>query len=177
MALQIVMNAKMRRTGVCGAVETLLIDEDFSRDASALIIKNLLDSGCTVLGDAEIQKLNPLVLPAAEEDWSTEYLDAKISVKFVPDVVRAVEHINLYGSHHTDSIISEDNAATHYFLSNIGSAIVMHNASTQFADGGEFGMGAEIGIATGKFHARGPVGVEQLTTYKYIVEGNGQLRA
>ena len=175
-ARKVVLNAKMRRTGICGAAETLLIDSAIPKDQAKLIVDDLMKSGCAVLGDAQIQMLDPDIAAATEEDWSTEYLDAKISVKTLSGVEEAVAHINKYGSHHTDSILSEDQTATAYFLQNVDSAIVMHNASTQFADGGEFGMGAEIGIATGRFHARGPVGLEQLTTYKYIVEGNGQTR-
>ncbi len=177
MARKIVLNAKMRRTGICGAAETLLIDKNFPIGYAKLIIADLMKAGCTIIGDETIQGFDPAILKADESDWSTEYLDSKISVKIVPDFESAVEHINHYGSHHTDSIIAEDKDPVQYFLQHVDSAIVMHNASTQFADGGEFGMGAEIGIATGRFHARGPVGVEQLTTYKYIVEGDGQTRA
>ena len=177
MARQVVLNAKMRRTGICGAVETLLIDSAIPKNRSKLIVDDLMKAGCVVVGDRQAQLLDPDIGAADEEDWSTEYLDAKISVKMVTGKIEAVEHINRYGSHHTDSIIAEDKNTVDYFFKNVNSAIVMHNASTQFADGGEFGMGAEIGIATGKFHARGPVGLEQLTTYKYIVEGNGQTRA
>lgn len=177
MARKIVVNAKMRRTGICGAAETLLIDSSILKDKAKLIVDDLMKSGCSIHGDRQAQLLDPDIAAATDEDWSTEYLDAKISVKMVSGIEEAVTHINRYGSHHTDSIIAEDKNAIEYFLQNTDSAIVMHNASTQFADGGEFGMGAEIGIATGRFHARGPVGVEQLTTYKYIVEGNGQIRA
>lgn len=175
-ARRVVVNAKMRRTGICGATETLLIDKSFEQPFSQLVISDLLKNGCRIVGDKAAQKLDPHIEPATDEDWGTEYLDAKISIRMVDDVQAAVDHISAYGSHHTDSIISEDVDATNYFLRHVDSAIVMHNTSTQFADGGEFGMGAEIGIATGKFHARGPVGVEQLTTYKYVVEGDGQIR-
>lgn len=176
MARKIVVNAKMRRTGICGATETLLIDSSIPKDQAKLIVDDLMKAGCAIHGDRQAQLLDPDIAAATDEDWSTEYLDAKISVKMVTGVQEAVTHINHYGSHHTDAIIAEDQVSIQYFFNHIESAIVMHNASTQFADGGEFGMGAEIGIATGKFHARGPVGVEQLTTYKYIVEGNGQTR-
>ncbi len=175
-AEKVVLNAKMRRPGICGAAETLLLDDALNKNLAHQIIIALLESGCAVAGDEETQKFDPRVTSATEEDWATEYLDAKISVKFVSGVEAAVDHINTYGSQHTDSILAEDKDAAGYFLGHVGSAIAMHNTSTQFADGGEFGMGAEIGISTGKFHARGPVGVEQLTTYKYIVRGNGQIR-
>lgn len=176
MARDVVLNAKMRRTGICGAAETLLIDHAFSRESAKDIISALLAKGCELVGDEYAQSLHPSITKATDDDWATEYLDAKLSIKFVASVEDAVRHINHFGSHHTDSIIATDDVATTYFFQNTDSAIVMHNASTQFADGGEFGMGAEIGIATGRFHARGPVGLEQLTTYKYIVEGNGQIR-
>lgn len=175
-ALDVTLNAKMRRTGICGAMETLLIDRAYGDDKAQRMLQNILDSGCTILGDAEVQKLDLRIGDVKDEDWTTEYLDAKLSCKFVDSVEQAVEHINHYGSHHTDSILAEDDNAATYFLQNVDSGIVMHNASTQFADGGEFGMGAEIGIATGKMHARGPVGLEQLCTYKYMVHGNGQTR-
>ena len=177
MARKIVVNAKMRRTGICGATETLLMDSSIPKDQAKLIVDDLMKAGCAIHGDRQAQLLDPDIGPAEESDWSTEYLDAKVSLKMVTGVEEAVAHINKYGSHHTEAIIAEDKNAVQYFFNHIESAIVMHNTSTQFADGGEFGMGAEIGIATGKFHARGPVGVEQLTTYKYIVEGNGQIRA
>ena len=177
MARKVVLNAKMRRTGICGAAETLLIDSAIPKDRAKLIVDDLMKAGCAIHGDRQAQLLDPDISAATDEDWSTEYLDAKISVAVVSGVEDAVRHINHYGSHHTESIIAEDKDAVQYFFNHIDSAIVMHNASTQFADGGEFGMGAEIGIATGRFHARGPVGLEQLTTYKYIVEGSGQLRA
>ncbi|PZP54974.1 MAG: glutamate-5-semialdehyde dehydrogenase [Micavibrio aeruginosavorus] len=177
MAQKIIVNAKMRRTGICGATETLLMDSSIPVDQAKLIADALMKAGCAIYGDAQAQLLHADIATATEGDWSTEYLDAKISIRIVSGVQEAVTHINRYGSHHTDAIVAEDKDATQYFFNHIESAIIMHNASTQFADGGEFGMGAEIGIATGKFHARGPVGVEQLTTYKYIVEGSGQIRA
>lgn len=176
MAIEIVRNAKLRRTGVCGAVETLILDQKLPPNTAKAILGRLLDDGCLIVGDKLAQALDARISPASAEDWTTEYLDAKLSCCVVSDVKEAVTHINTYGSGHTDSILSEDAAATTYFLANVDSGIVMHNASTQFADGGEFGMGAEIGIGTGKLHARGPVGLEQLCTYKYIVEGNGQTR-
>jgi glutamate-5-semialdehyde dehydrogenase len=174
MAREVVVNAKLRRTGICGAAETLLIDRDFP--APAAVIKALLDGGCAVRGDEAIQRLDSRVSPAVESDWQTEYLDAIIAAKTVSGVDEAVAHIARFGSAHTESIITHDQQAADRFLSKVDSAIVLHNASTQFADGGEFGMGAEIGISTDKFHARGPVGVEQLTSYKYIVRGSGQTR-
>ncbi len=176
-ALQVVMNSKMRRTGICGAAETLLLDQTLPGDIAGKLLASLLESGCEIVGDEIATSLDPRIVAATEEDWGTEYLDAKISVRFVKDCEAAVAHINTYGSQHTDSIVAEDTRATEYFLSHVNSAIAMHNASTQFADGGEFGMGAEIGISTGKFHARGPVGIQQLTTYKYVVRGNGHIRA
>ncbi|MCB1529774.1 MAG: glutamate-5-semialdehyde dehydrogenase [Rhodospirillales bacterium] len=176
LAKEVILNAKLRRTGICGAAESLLLDEKLSCETAAGILAVLLDAGCAVAGDAESCGLDKRITPASEEDWATEYLDARISCKFVKDVREAAVHINRYGSHHTDSILAEDKAAADYFLKNVDSAIVMHNTSTQFADGGEFGMGAEIGIGTGKLHARGPVGVKQLTTFKYLVHGNGQTR-
>ena len=176
MAQQIVLNAKMRRTGVCGSAETVLVDRPISVKALPLMIKTLADAGCEVRGDAESMKADQRVKPASEEDWSTEYLDAIISVKVVDGVQGAMDHIARYGSQHTDSIVTENQATAETFLQGVDSAIVLHNASTQFADGGEFGFGAEIGIATGKLHARGPVGVEQLTTFKYQVRGTGQTR-
>lgn len=175
-ATEVTLNAKMRRTGICGAMETLLIDRECDADVITNILNNLINGGCTIVGDEDIQKIDTRISPANDEDWVTEYLDAKLSIKFVDGVKDAVHHINTYGSHHTDSILSEDQNAVDYFLKNVDSGIVIHNASTQFADGGEFGMGAEIGIATGKMHARGPVGLEQLCTYKYLVRGNGQTR-
>tara|TARA_B100001989_G_scaffold251369_1_gene230428 strand:- start:2966 stop:4252 length:1287 start_codon:yes stop_codon:yes gene_type:complete len=175
-AIEVTLNAKMRRTGICGAMETLLLDENLSDETAKDILETILDAGCEIVGDERVQSLNDKIGKATEEDWRTEYLDAKLSAKFVENVEEATNHINFYGSHHTDSIITEDEAAANYFLKNVDSGIVMHNASTQFADGGEFGMGAEIGIATGKMHARGPVALEQLCTYKYMVHGNGQTR-
>ena len=176
MARAIVLNAKMRRTGICGAAETLLIDRAVLKPLGLAILEDLRAAGCEIRGDAEVCATFPQAKPASEEDWRTEYLDAIISVKTVDGVEEAIRHIETYGSHHTESIVTEDKQAAARFLSALDSAIVMWNASTQFADGGEFGMGAEIGIGTGKLHARGPVGVEQLTTFKYIVSGNGQAR-
>jgi glutamate-5-semialdehyde dehydrogenase len=176
MAEKIILNAKMRRTSVCGAAETMLVDEKIAHRALPQLIPALLKAGCAIRGDAETQTIDPRVTAATEQDWHTEYLDAILSVKVVKGVAGAVEHINHYGSHHTDSIVTDDTHNAQYFLQRVDSAIVLHNASTQFADGGEFGMGAEIGIATGRMHARGPVGVEQLTTYKYQVFGHGQTR-
>ena len=175
-ARAIALNAKLRRTGICGAAETLLVDEACADTHLAPIIKDLLDAGCEVRGDEAARRVDPRVTPASEEDWSTEYLDAVISAKVVPGVEGAIHHIGHYGSAHTESIVTEDDEAANKFLNDIDSAILLHNASTQFADGGEFGMGAEIGIATGKLHARGPVGAEQLTSFKYVVRGDGQTR-
>jgi glutamate-5-semialdehyde dehydrogenase len=176
MAKAILLNAKMRRTGVCGAAETLLVDRVAAPTHLAPLVTMLLDAGCEVRGDTASRSIDARVKPASEQDWSTEYLDAVISAKVVDGVDAAIEHIERYGSHHTDTIITEDPAAAEKFLAEVDSAIVLHNASTQFADGGEFGFGAEIGIATGRFHARGPVGVEQLTSFKYRVRGSGQIR-
>src|SRR5262249_2155282 len=176
MAMTIVRNAKLRRTGVCGAAETLLVDRAVAPAQLKPLVTMLLDAGCVVRGDAAVQGVDARVKPAAEDDWSTEYLDAIISAKVVDGVDAAIDHIERYGSHHTDTIITEDKTAAEKFLCEVDSAIVLHNASTQFADGGEFGFGAEIGIATGKLHARGPVGVEQLTSFKYRVRGTGQIR-
>lgn len=176
MAIDIVRNAKLRRTGICGAAESLLFDSNLDTALARDIIGMLLKEGVEIVGDGTAQALDKNIKPAADEDWSTEYLDKKISVKFVNGVGEAVAHINHYGSHHTDSIITQDKDVAGYFLGNVDSAIVMHNASTQFADGGEFGFGAEIGIGTGKLHARGPVGVNQLVTFKYKVLGDGQTR-
>ena len=176
MAKSIALNAKMRRTGVCGAAETLLVDRAAAPSHLAPLIMMLLDAGCEVRGDAPTQAVDSRVRPAAEEDWSTEYLDAIISAKLVDGVDGAIAHIERYGSHHTDTIVTSDPGTAEKFLREVDSAIVLHNASTQFADGGEFGFGAEIGIATGRFHARGPVGVEQLTSFKYRVRGSGQIR-
>lgn len=176
LALRVIQNAKLRRTGICGAAESLLFDLALDTELATSIIKMLLDQGCDVVGDERVQVLNSKVAPATEEDWSTEYLDKKISIKYVEGVEEAIIHINTYGSHHTDAILAEDDHTVQEFQKRVDSAIVMHNASTQFADGGEFGMGAEIGIGTGKLHARGPVGLKQLTTFKYLVKGTGQTR-
>jgi glutamate-5-semialdehyde dehydrogenase len=175
-ARAIVLNAKMRRTGVCGAAETLLIDRAIAATHLPPILADLRKAGCSLRGDAATRTLDPAVDKASEADWTTEYLDAILSVRVVDGVDGAIAHINRYGSHHTDAIVSEDMATAERFLAEIDSAIVLVNASTQFADGGEFGMGAEIGISTGRLHARGPVGAEQLTTYKYVVRGDGQVR-
>ena len=176
MAKAVLLNAKMRRTGICGAAETLLVDAKCADTHLAPLIAALQAEGCAVRGDAAAQKANADVTAAVEEDWYEEYLDAIIAVKTVPDLSAAIDHIALYGSGHTEAIITDDQHAAEAFLNRVDSAIVMHNASTQFADGGEFGMGAEIGIATGRFHARGPVGLEQLTSFKYAVRGAGQTR-
>ena len=176
MAVALAVNGKMRRTGVCGATETLLVDAAAPAGCLAALIDALLATGCEVRGDRAAQDANDRVKPATEQDWSTEYLDAIISVKTVDGVNGAIAHIQRYGSQHTDCIVAQDRSAADRFLTRLDSAIVLHNASTQFADGGEFGMGAEIGIATGRLHARGPVGVEQLTTFKYVVSGTGQTR-
>jgi glutamate-5-semialdehyde dehydrogenase len=176
MAKTIVLNAKMRRTGVCGAAETLLVDRAAVPTHLAPMVAMLIEAGCEVRGDAETQSVDARVRPASEEDWPKEYLAAIIAVKVVDGLDAAVEHIARYGSQHTDAIVTENRDVAERFLSRVDSAIVLHNASTQFADGGEFGMGAEIGIATGRFHARGPVGLEQLTTFKYAVHGSGQTR-
>ncbi len=174
-ARDVTFNAKMRRTGICGAAETLLVDAAAAETLPA-ILEPLFEAGCEVRGDARVQAMDSRVVPVAAADWGTEYLDAIISVGVVNGLDAAIAHVNEHGSHHTDSIITEDAAAAERFMEGVDSGIVLHNASTQFADGGEFGMGAEIGISTGKLHARGPVGVEQLTTYKYKVYGNGQVR-
>lgn len=176
MAKTVVLNAKMRRTGVCGAAETLLVDRAVAATHLTPLVRMLLDAGCAVRGDAATRAVDPRVTAASEEDWSTEYLDAIIAVKVVDGVGDAIAHVERYGSHHTDAIVTADPAAAERFLAEVDSAIVVHNASTQFADGGEFGFGAEIGIATGRMHARGPVGVEQLTTFKYRIRGSGQTR-
>ena len=176
MAKSIVMNAKLRRTGVCGAAETLLVDRALPGTHLKALVEMLLDAGCEVRGDAAVQKTDARVKPATEADWSTEYLDKIITAGVVDGVGAAIEHIERYGTHHTDAIVTADPGTAEKFLSEVDSAIVLHNASTQFADGGEFGFGAEIGIATGKLHARGPVGVEQLTSFKYRVRGTGQIR-
>ncbi len=175
-AVPIVVNAKMRRIGVCGATECLLIDKNAKADIVTPLVKALLEAGCEVRGDAAIQKADPRVKAASPDDFGKEFLDAIIAVKLVDGVVGAIAHITRYGSQHTDAIITEDEAAAERFLNEVDAAIVLVNASTQFADGGEFGFGGEIGIATGKMHARGPVGVEQLTSFKYKVRGNGQIR-
>ncbi|MFC3213452.1 glutamate-5-semialdehyde dehydrogenase [Novosphingobium panipatense] len=174
MARQVTLNAKMRRTGICGAMETLLLDTQFP--ASETVIASLIDAGCELRGDARAQALDPRVRPAASEDWDTEYLDAVLSVAVVDGVEAALEHIAAHSSHHTDAIVTDDAETADRFLSEVDSAIVMVNASSQFADGGEFGLGAEIGIATGRLHARGPVALEGLTTYKWQVRGAGQTR-
>jgi glutamate-5-semialdehyde dehydrogenase len=176
MARDIVVNAKMRRTGVCGAAETLLVDRGAAPTHLGAIVDALIEAGCEVRGDPDTQSTDSRVKPATEEDWAKEFLDAIIAVKMVDGLDDAIAHIARYGSQHTDAIVTDDKAAADAFLAHVDSAIVLHNASTQFADGGEFGMGAEIGIATGRFHARGPVGLEQLTTFKYVVRGHGQTR-
>jgi len=176
MARQITLNAKMRRTGICGAAETLLVDRACAATHLAPLVTDLLNAGCEVRGDEPTQSVDPRVRAATEADWSTEYLDAIIAVRVLDGVDAAIAHIAHYGSSHTDSIVTANRATAERFLNRVDSAIVLHNASTQFADGGEFGMGAEIGISTDRFHARGPVGVEQLTSYKYRVEGTGQVR-
>jgi glutamate-5-semialdehyde dehydrogenase len=175
-ARRVVLNAKMRRTGVCGAAETLLVHQDVAANLLPPILDDLIKAGCEVRGDAGVQALDARVVPATDEDWDTEYLDAILSVKLVVDVDDAIAHIGRHSSHHTDSIITENADAAERFLARVDSGIVLHNASTQFADGGEFGFGAEIGISTGKLHARGPVGAEQLTSYKYVVRGDGHTR-
>jgi glutamate-5-semialdehyde dehydrogenase len=176
MAKKIVLNAKMRRTGVCGAAETLLVDRAVAPTYLKPLVEMLIDAGCEIRGDKATQAVDARVKAATEEDWSTEYLDAIIAAKVVDGIDAAIEHIERYGSHHTDAIVTDDRADAEKFLAQVDSAIVLHNASTQFADGGEFGFGAEIGIATGRLHARGPVGVEQLTSFKYRVRGSGQIR-
>ena len=176
MARAVTLNAKMRRTSVCGAAETLLVDRDAAARLLPGVLEDLFAAGCAVRGDSGVQAIDPRVSPANEADWSTEYLDAILAVKLVDGLDDAIAHVNRYGSHHTDSIVTAEAGAAERFLAEVDSAIVLHNASTQFADGGEFGMGAEIGISTGRLHARGPVGVEQLTTFKYLVRGSGQIR-
>ena len=176
MAKRIVLNAKMRRTGVCGAVETLLVDRRAGPTHLGPLVEMLIEAGCEVRGDPETQRADTRVRPASDDDWPKEFLDAIIAVRVVDGLDEAIDHIARYGSQHTEAIITEDRTEAKEFLARVDSAIVLHNASTQFADGGEFGMGAEIGIATGRFHARGPVGVEQLTTFKYVVRGSGQTR-
>ena len=175
-AVAVTLNAKMRRTGICGAAETLLVHKDVVKTHLKPIITALVAKGCEIRGDAQVMSLIPEALEATEEDWKTEYEDAIISVKVVDSIEQAIAHIEHYSSHHTEAIIAEDLEAVEKFFNEVDSAILVHNASTQFADGGEFGFGGEIGIATGKMHARGPVGVEQLTSFKYRLRGNGQLR-
>jgi glutamate-5-semialdehyde dehydrogenase len=175
-ARSITLNAKMRRTSVCGSAETLLIDRNVLQSIGLPVLEELAKAGCEIRGDDAVRAVFPGAVPATEEDWKTEYLDAIIAVKTVDGLEEAIRHIEHYGSHHTDSIVTEDAVAAETFMNSVDSAIVLWNASTQFADGGEFGMGAEIGIGTGKMHARGPVGAEQLTTFKYVVRGNGQTR-
>ena len=177
MAREIIINAKMRRTGICGAAETVLIDKNIAKEIVPDLVDDLSSAGCEIRGDQEIKNISSQALEASDEDWSTEYLDAVISMKIVKDHDEAISHISEYGSGHTDSIVTEDDEIADKFIKEVDSAIVMHNTSTQFADGGEFGMGAEIGIATGRIHARGPVGAMQLTSYKYAVRGNGQVRS
>jgi len=176
MAKSIVLNAKMRRTGVCGAAETLLVDRAGAAKMLKPLVTMLLDAGCEIRGDDAVRAVDGRVKPASKADWSTEYLDAILTAGVVDGVDAAIAHIERYGSHHTDAIVTEDKKAAEKFLREVDSAIVLHNASTQFADGGEFGFGAEIGIATGRLHARGPVGVEQLTSFKYRIRGTGQTR-
>jgi glutamate-5-semialdehyde dehydrogenase len=176
MARDVVLNAKMRRTGICGAAETVLVDKTTAASLLPVVCAALHDAGCEIRGDDDVRSVVPEVGEATEEDWSTEYLDAVISMRVVDGIDAAVDHIRRYGSGHTESIITDDNAAAEAFFRAVDSAIVLHNASTQFADGGEFGMGAEIGIATGRIHARGPVGADQLMSYKYVVRGSGQVR-
>jgi glutamate-5-semialdehyde dehydrogenase len=176
-ARAITLNAKMRRTGICGAAETLLVDRPVAAGQLPAIIEDLARAGCEIRGDAAVQVLDPRVKPATEADWATEYLAPILSVRVVDGVDQAIQHIARYGSHHTEAIVTEDAAAAARFMARIDSAILLWNASTQFADGGEFGMGAEIGISTGKLHARGPVGINELTSYKYLVRGTGQVRS
>ncbi|MEQ1789994.1 MAG: glutamate-5-semialdehyde dehydrogenase [Rickettsiales bacterium] len=176
MARDVVLNAKMRRVGICGATESVLIDAEIAAKVLPVIVEALIKAGCEVRGDAEVQKIDARTKPAIDSDWGTEYLAAIISIKTVSNEAEAISHINHYGSHHTDAIVTSNTTIAKRFLREIDSAIVMHNASTQFSDGGEFGFGGEIGISTGKLHARGPVGAQQLTTYKYVIHGNGQVR-
>jgi glutamate-5-semialdehyde dehydrogenase len=176
MARDVVLNAKMRRTGICGAAETVLVDKATAASLLPVVCAALHDAGCEIRGDDDVRSVVPEAGEATEEDWSTEYLDAVISMRVVDGIDAAVDHIRRYGSGHTESIVTDDNVAAEAFFRAVDSAIVLHNASTQFADGGEFGMGAEIGIATGRIHARGPVGADQLTSYKYVVRGSGQVR-
>jgi glutamate-5-semialdehyde dehydrogenase len=176
MAAEIAVNAKMRRTGICGAAETLLVDRAAAGRLLPGVLGALSEAGCEIRGDSEVVAVYPQARPASEDDWGTEYLDAIISVRVVDDIDAAIRHIGEYGSGHTECIVTDDDDAAEQFFRGVDSAILLHNASTQFADGGEFGMGAEIGIATGRIHARGPVGAEQLTSYKYVVRGSGQTR-
>ncbi|HVB90403.1 MAG TPA: glutamate-5-semialdehyde dehydrogenase, partial [Beijerinckiaceae bacterium] len=176
-AKAVVLNSKMRRTGVCGAAETLLVDQFVVKTHLAPLVRMLLEAGCEVRGDSVTQRVDPRVKAAVEQDWRAEYLDAIVAVRVVNGIDEAIDHIEGYGSHHTDCIVTENANVAQRFLAEVDSAIVLHNASTQFADGGEFGFGAEIGIATGRLHARGPVGLEQLTSFKYCVYGDGQTRA
>ncbi len=176
MARDVLVNAKMRRTGICGAAETLLIDRAIAERALVGVLDPLVEAGCELRGNAAARAIDPRLIAASEADWETEYLDAILAVRVVDGLDAAIDHVNRHGSHHTDLIVTSDGAAAGRFLDEVDSGIVMHNCSTQFADGGEFGMGAEIGISTGKLHARGPVGAEQLTTYKYRVRGSGQVR-
>ncbi len=176
MAIDISFNAKMRRTSICGATETILCHKDISKDVLPTLVKKLLEAGCEIRGDSKVIDLNKKIKKATEQDWKKEYLDSIVSIKVVSDLNEAINHINNYSSKHTDAIITNNTKNANLFLASIESAIVMHNTSTQFADGAEFGLGAEIGISTGKLHARGPVSTQELTTYKYIVKGNGQLR-
>ncbi|HMF06623.1 MAG TPA: gamma-glutamyl-phosphate reductase, partial [Methylocella sp.] len=175
-AKSVLFNSKLRRTGICGAAETLLVDRACASTNLAPLVKMLLDAGCYVRGDGATRAVDPRVTSATNEDWTTEYLDAIISVRVVDGLEEAIAHIENFGSHHTDCIITKNQGKAERFLREVDSAIVIHNASTQFADGGEFGFGAEIGIATGRMHARGPVGLEQLTSFKYHVHGTGQIR-
>jgi glutamate-5-semialdehyde dehydrogenase len=175
-ARKVVLNAKMRRTSICGAAETLLLDRAMLKSHGVPILEDLVQAGCEIRGDEAVRAVFPAAKPATEEDWKTEYLDAIIAVRVLDGVEEAIRHIEHYGSHHTDAIVTENASTAETFLNSLDSAIVLWNASTQFADGGEFGMGAEIGIGTGKLHARGPVGAEQLTTFKYVVRGDGQIR-
>ena len=176
MARDVVVNAKLRRTGICGAAETVLVDAAAAERLLPTVIAALQEGGCEVRGDDTVQAIASDIVPATEADWPTEYLDSIIAIRVVADIAAAIEHIGHYGSGHTESIVADDSGAADRFLRDVDSAILLHNASTQFADGGEFGMGAEIGIATGRIHARGPVGAEQLTSYKYVVRGAGQVR-
>ena len=175
-ARDVVLNAKMRRTGICGAAETVLVDAGAAAQLLPVVCDALKNAGCEIRGDKGVLAIVPDAIPATEEDWTTEYLDSIVSIRTVEGIEAAMQHIATYGSGHTESIIASDSVAAEHFLQSVDSAIVLHNASTQFADGGEFGMGAEIGIATGRVHARGPVGAEQLTSYKYVVRGTGQVR-